>query len=135
MPTLCYGLAVSICPSSLTYTEPVKASIVPASKNVSMLESNNMLLMGCNIVEGEGTGMVIASGQSNQLSKIATQAGRDAPMTSLQVEIYRWVQVYAQSLLVTYHSLNETGLAWQRFSTCRNVSAGMCLSACVDIND
>jgi magnesium-transporting ATPase (P-type) len=91
--TLCYGLAVSICPSSLTYTEPVKASIVPASKNVSMLESNNMLLMGCNIVEGEGTGMVIASGQSNQLSKIATQAGGDAPMTSLQVEIYRWVPI------------------------------------------
>jgi magnesium-transporting ATPase (P-type) len=63
-----------------------------------MLQSNDMLLMGCNIVEGEGPGIVIATGQSNQLSKIATQAGGDAPMTSVQVEIYRCVPAHYTAL-------------------------------------
>lgn len=41
--------------------------------------------MGCNIVEGEGTGLIIATGKQNQLSKIASSAGVDAASSSLEV--------------------------------------------------
>lgn len=50
-------------------------------------QSNNILLMGCNVVEGEGTGLIIATGKQNQLSKIASSAGVDAAPTSLQVSV------------------------------------------------
>jgi hypothetical protein len=33
-----------------------------AKSSTSMLQASNILLMGCNVVEGEGTGLVIASG-------------------------------------------------------------------------
>ena len=50
-------------------------------------QSNNILLMGCNVVEGEGTGLIIATGKQNQLSRIASSAGVDAAPTSLQVGV------------------------------------------------
>jgi magnesium-transporting ATPase (P-type) len=34
-----------------------------ANSSVSMLQASNILLMGCNVVEGEGTGLVIATGK------------------------------------------------------------------------
>ena len=40
------------------------------SDKVSFLEASNIVFMGCNVVEGEGTGIVIATGPNNQVSHI-----------------------------------------------------------------
>ena len=37
--------------------------------NVSYLESTNIAFMGCNVVEGEGRGIVVATGNNNQVSE------------------------------------------------------------------
>ena len=40
------------------------------SDKVSFLEASNIVFMGCNVVEGEGTGIVIATGPNNQVRHI-----------------------------------------------------------------
>jgi magnesium-transporting ATPase (P-type) len=45
----------------------------PADENSTLLSSQNVAFMGCNIVEGQGQGIVIATGKDNQLAKIASQ--------------------------------------------------------------
>ena len=40
------------------------------SDKVSFLEASNIVFMGCNVVEGEGTGIVIATGPNNQVLPI-----------------------------------------------------------------
>jgi len=64
--------------------------------------------MGCNIVEGEGTGLIIATGKQNQLSKIASSAGVDAAPTSLQVPLRVGISL-ARLLALQYISY------WQSF--------------------
>jgi len=53
-----------------------------------------MAFMGCNVVEGEGVGIVLSTGFKNQLSKIAAQVtGVKAVPTSLQSDINRFVTI------------------------------------------
>ena len=53
-------------------SDPVKVTAGSMEETVSMLESTNIVFMGTSIVEGEGKGIVIATGEHNQLSKIIT---------------------------------------------------------------
>lgn len=72
--------------------EPVKlfADVVPST--TPMLQSRNMGFMGCNVVEGQGVGIIIATGRNNQLAKIAKQVGQVTTLlTSLQIELNRFV--------------------------------------------
>ena len=84
-------------------SEPIKLqSEKVISPNVNMLESNNMAFMGCNVVEGEGKGVVIAVGQKNQLSKIAAQViGVQTTQSTLQREINRFVMMISSIALMT----------------------------------
>jgi len=69
---------------------------------VPLLQSVNMAFMGCNIVEGQGTGLVIATGAQNQLAKIASAvASVGTPMTGLQKDINRFVMIIATVAGVT----------------------------------
>ena len=47
----------------------VHSDLVPAT--TPMPQAANIVLMGCSVVEGEGIGIVIATGTDTQLSKIA----------------------------------------------------------------
>lgn len=72
--------------------EPVKLISDPVSKTTAMLQAVNMVFMGCNIVEGQGMGVVVATGDNNQLAKIANQVTEvKKAKTSLQIEIDRFV--------------------------------------------
>lgn len=51
--------------------------------------------MGCNVVEGEGKGVVIAVGGNNQLAKIMSQIAIPEELTSLQQEVNRLVMIVA----------------------------------------
>jgi sodium/potassium-transporting ATPase subunit alpha len=63
---------------------------------VPLLQSANMAFMGCNIVEGQGTGLVIATGAQNQLAKIASAvASVGTATTGLQKDINRFVLIIA----------------------------------------
>eukprot|EP01042_Synura_sphagnicola_P000588 gene588-637_t len=73
-------------------SEPVRLTDEKVDAAVSMLEAPNMAFMGCNVVEGEGVGIVLATGPKNQLSKIAAQVtGVKTVPTSLQSDINRFV--------------------------------------------
>jgi sodium/potassium-transporting ATPase subunit alpha len=70
-------------------------------ESVSYLEATNVVFMGCNIVEGEGIGIVIAAGNQNQLSKIIEHTTQSEGKTSLQAEIDRLVAIIAIFALTT----------------------------------
>jgi len=81
---------------------PVKLFPNPLDSSVPLLQANNVGFMGCNVVEGEGMGVVIATGKKNQLYKIAEQVGRvSSSLTSLQVEINRFVLFIAAIAIIT----------------------------------
>ncbi|KAG5178108.1 E1-E2 ATPase-domain-containing protein [Tribonema minus] len=81
--------------------EPVRATAERAHDGTSLLQASNTLLMGTNVVEGEGVGIVIASGADNQLSKIAVLASTESGATTLQIEIERFVRIIAGLAVVT----------------------------------
>ena len=63
---VCAGLKID--KSMLTgEAEPVRITSEPAGAKSMMLESNNMIFMGCNVTEGSGSGIVIAVGNDNQV--------------------------------------------------------------------
>ena len=91
----CSGLKID--KSLLTgESEPIKLTAEKVDSSVSMLEANNMAFMGCNVIEGDGVGIVIAVGEKNQLAKIAAQVtGVKEIKTSLQSDIDRFVIIIA----------------------------------------
>ena len=59
-----------------------------------LLQARNMAFMGCNVVEGEGLGIVIATGADNQLSKIAASINNvKVKNTALQNDINKFVLI------------------------------------------
>ena len=83
-------------------SDPVKLTDVRVDSKVPMLDSPNMAFMGCNVVEGEGVGLVLATGAKNQLSKIALQVTNVKTLTtSLQRDINRFVKVVGTIALLT----------------------------------
>ncbi len=75
-------------------TNPVKLTTTTPKQNSDtvMLESHNMAFMGCTVVEGQGTGIVLFTGSDTQLAKIVDRVGENAQrQTSLQREINRFV--------------------------------------------
>ena len=71
----------------------ISAEVLPS---VPFLQASNIALMGCEIVEGECQGIVITTGKSNQLSKIATLVNHTANvMTGLQRDLNRFVCIIA----------------------------------------
>ena len=97
----CSGLKVD--KSLLTgESEPVKLNAEKVDAGVSMLEASNMAFMGCNVVEGDGVGIVRAVGGKNQLAKIAAQVtGVKEIKTSLQSDIDRFVIIIATIAFTT----------------------------------
>ena len=82
--------------------EPSRASAAPGDASVSYLEATNIAFMGCNVVEGEGSGMVIAVGSNNQLAKIMQDiSNQKEEKTTLQLEIDRVVAFIATFAGVT----------------------------------
>lgn len=76
--------------------EPVKLTDGCVDANVPFLSSPNIAFMGVNIVSGNGIGVVVATGGTNQLSKIAAQVHNvDKPPTSLQQELNYFVCIIA----------------------------------------
>ena len=76
--------------------EPVKLFDTPVSATVSLLQASNMAFMGCTVSEGQGVGLVIATGAQNQLAKIAVLVGSvGSPTTSLQRDLNRFVLIIA----------------------------------------
>lgn len=57
--------------------------------------------MGCNIYDGEGTGIVFATGNNNQLAKVIIQATIPYQLSSLQKEVNRLVYIITGFALVT----------------------------------
>jgi len=71
---------------------PVKLTDVCVDANVPFLSAPNIAFMGVNIVSGNGIGIVVATGGTNQLSKIAAQVHNvDKSPTSLQQELNYFV--------------------------------------------
>lgn len=94
--------------------EPSRASSAPGEPSCSYLESTNIAFMGCNVVEGEGNGMVIAVGKDNQLAKIMQDiASQKEKPTTLQREIDRVVAFIATFAGVTSLAI----VLWWRYST------------------
>jgi sodium/potassium-transporting ATPase subunit alpha len=82
--------------------EPQPLSPDAVADTVTYLQSTNMAFMGCNIVEGEGLGIVVSTGAQNQLSKISLHVSSVATKTtSLQVDINRFVRIIAFFAVVT----------------------------------
>ncbi len=64
-------------------SKPVKVTADPdRSPGATMLHATNICFMGCNVVEGQGVGFVIATGADNQLAKIAAQVGNTSLLPS-----------------------------------------------------
>ena len=82
--------------------EPIRLTSAAMDPSVNFLESRNIAFLGCNVVEGEGTGVVIATGKNNQLAKIASQISTTEVRTSsLQAEINRAIAIIGGIAFVT----------------------------------
>ena len=81
--------------------DPVKMTTAKASKDTGMLHATNIGFMGCNIVEGEGKGIVVATGKNSQLSKIASQVSNSMPITGLQKDLNHFVAIICSMAAVT----------------------------------
>lgn len=88
---------------------PMKATISVADKSVCMLQSTNIGFMGCNVVDGEGKGIVIANGANTQLSLIASQVTTAVETTGLQKDLNRFVVMIAGMAIVT---MMTVALVW-----------------------
>lgn len=76
----------------------ISAQVLPSTP---FLQASNIALMGCDVVEGECVGVVITTGKSNQLSKIATLVNHTANVqTGLQRDLNRFVMIIASLALV-----------------------------------
>ena len=83
-------------------SEPVRAAAAPITRSeVPLLAASNMAFMGCGVVEGGGTGVIVASGANNQVGKIAAQTLQPQRLTTLQVEVNRFVIVIAAFAIIT----------------------------------
>eukprot|EP01038_Epipyxis_sp_PR26KG_P007517 gene7517-10240_t len=72
--------------------EPFRLIPEPVNDDVTFMESKNLAFMGTNVVEGDGVGVVIATGAKTQLTKISTQVnGVKVAPTTLQVDLNRFV--------------------------------------------
>lgn len=74
---------------------PVKLNVEPSPSSRSLLQSTNVAFMGCTVVEGEGVGVVFATGKENQLSRIAASVGGPTAETGLQKDLNRFVKILA----------------------------------------
>jgi sodium/potassium-transporting ATPase subunit alpha len=80
------------------------AESVPDPNTVTLLQAPNMAFMGCNVLEGEGQGLVVATGKDNQLSKIAYSVAAvdgGSNNTTLQRDISRFVTIIATIATLT----------------------------------
>lgn len=83
-------------------SEPIRASVAAITRaDVPLLAAGNMAFMGTGIVEGGGAGVVVASGGDNQVGKIAAQTAQRQRLTTLQVEVNRFVAVIAALAVIT----------------------------------
>jgi len=83
-------------------SEPVKMTTgVITDDTVTMLSASNIGFMGTDIIEGQGKGIVIATGASNQLNKIIQGASGKTLQTSLQKDIDRLVLIIGSFALIT----------------------------------
>ena len=72
------------------------------SATTSMLEAKNMAFCGCTILDGEGEGLVVATGPHTQLSKIAASImSVRKRQSTLQTEINNFVKFIACGALTT----------------------------------
>ena len=83
-------LQVRVCLCVVSGLQPLRDGVPRCyadlvSLSGTLVQASNILLMGCNCVEGEGLGLIIATGRQNQLSKIAGSASAEEHPTSLQV--------------------------------------------------
>lgn len=80
-------------------SEPVHASLKPTNEN--FMQSRNIGFYGCDITEGTGKGIVIATGNETVLGKIAVLANAKGPKTPFQIEIDRLVKIFCLFAFVT----------------------------------
>ncbi|KAI9216886.1 E1-E2 ATPase-domain-containing protein, partial [Blastocladiella britannica] len=79
---------------------PINATVNATNNNAT--ESHNVALMGTFITEGEGTGIVIATGDNTMMGRVAKLASSSAlERTILQTEILRFVVIIASLCFLT----------------------------------
>lgn len=111
-----HATALRVDKSLLTgESKPVKVTAeADRSAGVTMLHATNICFMGCTVVEGQGTGFVIATGADNQLAKIAAQASGGVKLTTLQREVNRFVLIIAVCAVCTGVTVILTWAFWLR---------------------
>ena len=76
--------------------EPFRLTSEPVKDTVAFIESPNIAFMGTTVVEGEGTGVVVATGPNTQLAKISAQvSGVKLKATTLQIDLNKFVLIIA----------------------------------------
>jgi sodium/potassium-transporting ATPase subunit alpha len=76
-------------------SEPFRINAAPCKAgSLTFLEATNIAFMGSNVVEGEGIGVVIATGIQTQLAKISSKVSNtNALVSTMQVDLNRFVFV------------------------------------------
>jgi sodium/potassium-transporting ATPase subunit alpha len=80
-------------------SEPMRCN-VEASEH-ELLESRNMLFLGTGVVEGSGTAVVVAVGDTCQMGRIMSMASKTNQITTLAKEIVRFVTIIAALSIAT----------------------------------
>jgi sodium/potassium-transporting ATPase subunit alpha len=78
------------------------------------MESKNVLFMGTSIVDGSGTGIVVATGNNTMMGKIAKMAAKSTPMTPIQKEIYIFMIIICIAGFITALTTLFAWLFWLR---------------------
>jgi magnesium-transporting ATPase (P-type) len=79
---------------------PRRVHAQPASSQFSYLTAHNTVLLGTTVAQGEGRGMVIATGGRTQLAKISQDCGTAKTSTALHKEMHRLVAIITGFVLL-----------------------------------
>ncbi|KAJ1946349.1 hypothetical protein FBU59_002049, partial [Linderina macrospora] len=96
-------------------SDPIVATVNHTDENY--LETRNIAVMGTHVTQGSGTGVVIATGDSTVMGRIAKMtASKKNEKTLLQIEITRFVMIVAALSLIIGTILIVLWAAWLRHS-------------------
>eukprot|EP01034_Spumella_vulgaris_P037232 gene37232-45940_t len=117
---LASSLGMKVNKSVLTGdSQSVKVSAEAPNDALSVLEANNTVFMGTTLVEGSGTGIVIATGKTTQIGRIMHQSNIKPKHVVLQTEFARTTAVVSLISVVLVIALILYWAFYYRFKLLR----------------
>lgn len=80
---------------------PVEKKVENTEENQSLTSQDNLCLMGCNVISGSGTGIVIRIGKDTYLGHISNSVQDEEPKTNFEIGLDKITRVMIRYMSIT----------------------------------